>query len=364
MTWSLPVELEDAVYAAAAAVVGAAALEPAALARAIIDRSRRYTSERERLAAPADRVADLAARAAFFTLADAMKLAIPLAELGSRGALPQHTPLRIVDLGAGCGAMSLGALAALPCTPLEITAIDHDADALAIAAGALRGRAAIETRTADVATAAIPRAELVVLGSVVNELPVAARLQVIERALGAVGDDGAVIVIEPALRDLARDLHELRDAVLARGLASVFAPCTRTCAPCPALADPDDWCHEHRTVELPPRTAALARVTHLRDSGLKFAYLVLRARPLPLVEGRAWRIVSAPHAAKGKLEMYGCSDAGRWPLRLLRRHRDIGNRSFGDARRGDVVVVAAEPSDGRVEITAETALEVVRPAGR
>src|SRR5579863_545057 len=108
MIWRVPVELEDAVYAAARAVVGDAPLAAGPLHRAIADRSRRYTSERDRLARPDDPIADLAARAAFFTVADAIKIAIPLAELAGRGALPAREPLRVIDLGAGCGAMSLG----------------------------------------------------------------------------------------------------------------------------------------------------------------------------------------------------------------------------------------------------------------
>src|SRR6185369_14812945 len=143
MTWVVPVELEDAVYAAAREVVGDAPLATNALTKAIVDRSKRYTSERDRLAQPKDRTGDLAARAAFFTIADAMKIAIPLGELAGRGALPARRPLRVLDLGAGCGAMSLGLIASLMSdatgdASFEIIAIDRDVDALRIAGAALR----------------------------------------------------------------------------------------------------------------------------------------------------------------------------------------------------------------------------------
>ena len=70
------------------------------------------------------------------------------------------------------------------------------------------------------------------------------------------------------------------------------------------------------------------RHTHLRDSGMKFSYLVLRKQPLDLVDaGRdAWRIVSAQRVAKGKLEIIGCSERGRVTLRLLKRNRAPLNR--------------------------------------
>jgi precorrin-6B methylase 2 len=374
MTWIVPVELEQAVYAAAREVLGDAPLATSALTKAVIDRSKRYTSERDRLARPSDPKADLAARAAFFTIADAMKIAIPLAELAGRGALPARRPLCILDVGAGCGAMSLGIVASLVNdapgdAAFTITAVDRDVEALRIAASALRHFAehrqvtiGITTRSADVATTALPMSDLVVIGTVLNELPPPARMALVQRALAATEQDGAVIIIEPALRDTSRALHELRDEILRAGAASVFAPCTRRSAPCPMLANPDDWCHEDRAITLPPRTADIARLTHLRDSGMKFSYLVLRHAALPLVDtANAWRVVSTPFAPKGKLELFGCSDVGRVPLRLLKRNRSEANRAFERARRGDVVIVDA-PVGERVELEPNTAVERLEPA--
>ena len=347
--------LEDAVWAALGGDVGLPALH-----RAIIERSRRYTSERDRLSErPSDPAADLAARAVFFTLCDAPKIAIPLAELANRGLLPSRA-LRVVDVGSGCGALSIGIAAFVADRPLDFTLLDRDPDALAIAKRALARiapAARVVTRGLDlVRDHALPAADLVVLGSVLNELPPAARLPLIARALAAIADDGAVIIIEPALRETARALHQLRDAVLAAQLGHVFAPCTRTLAPCPMLADERDWCHEDRAVTLPPRTAELARVTHLRDDGLKFSYLVLRRAPDALVEHGGWRVVSAVHAPKGKVELDGCSDAGLVQLRLLRRHRSDANRAFERAVRGDVVVVDS------AEVTTATRIEPAKRA--
>jgi hypothetical protein len=144
----------------------------------------------------------------------------------------------------------------------------------------------------------------------------------------------------------------------------VFAPCTRGGAPCPALADPADWCHEDRPLRLPPRTAELARLTHLRDSGMKFAYLVLRRQPLGLVPagGAAWRVVGVPRPEKGKLEVIGCSDRGWVPIRRLRRHRSAANRAVERAERGDVLVVDAAPDEQRVELEEATRVERIEPA--
>ncbi|HSR98128.1 MAG TPA: hypothetical protein VLM79_13810, partial [Kofleriaceae bacterium] len=88
------------------------------------------------------------------------------------------------------------------------------------------------------------------------------------------------------------------------------------------------------------------------------AYLVLRRQPLGLVEApEAWRVVSAPMPAKGKLSVIGCSGAGRVELRRLRRHRAPDNRAFEAAERGDALVIDAVPDAGRVEITESTRVE-------
>ena len=369
-TWIVPLALEEAAWEAARREVGEAKVTEAALARSVVDRSLRYTSERDRLATPTDPVGDLAARATFFTVADAIKVGIPLRELLSAGALPAARPLRIVDLGAGCGAMTLGALAILD-VPLAVTAIDHDVRALRIAAAAGTAFAAarglpfvVHTRPGDVVTAAIPACDLVVLGSVLNELPADAQLGVVPRALAAVGPDGAVIVVEPALRETSRALHGVRDAMLAAG-AHVFAPCTRASAPCPMLADARDWCHEDRPVQLPTRTGTLARRTHLRDAGLRFSYLVLRHAAEPrLAPAGAWRAVSAPMPDKGKLELFGCGEPGRVTLRLLKRNRADGNRGVERARRGDVLTIDAPVDGDRVEIAGGTAVSRTDPSAK
>ena len=352
-------QVEEALWHAAAASLPPAALAHGELVRAVVERSRRYTSERELLDEPmggAQEAADLAARALFFGVADAAKMSVPLAELDRSDLVPARAPLRLLDLGAGAGAMTLGAAGYLASTgravDLAVTAVDRDRPALTIfeaaarhLTGALGGRIEIERRAELLRDARLAPGgfDLIVAGGVMNELDPATRLALVERALAALDGGAALILVEPALRETSRDLHRVRDHVLAAGLARVFAPCTRAAAPCPALARERDWCHEDRPLALPPRASRVAKATGLRDSGMKFSYLVLRRAPDPLVaapEGRAaLRVVSEPKRLKGRRECTGCGDAGWVHLRLLGRHRGDTNRSFERVRRGDVIVI-------------------------
>lgn len=355
--------VEDALWRAAERILDPGALDRRALTAAIAARSRRYTRDRARLTdsvAPRRRGADLAARALFFSVCDSPKPAVPIFELAGRGALPDpcHNPMRILDLGAGSGGTTLGTLDALrragapPSTRAEILAIDRDGEALALLEAAAqeppwRELASVETLRADALGAAWGGGpfDLVLAGGVLNELDEAQAAGLLRRAMASIAPAGAVIAIEPALRETARGLHRLRDLAIAEG-AHVFAPCTRRRAPCPALADPRDWCHEDRPIRLPGRARALADATGLRERGAKFAYLVLRREEASLVDADggvpAMRVVSSLRKQKGASECFVCGELGRVRLRRLKRDRSAENRAFDRVRRGDVLAAPEE----------------------
>jgi ribosomal protein RSM22 (predicted rRNA methylase) len=355
-TWSAPAAVEDALWDAARRLLPADVVGGPHLTAAVVDRSKRYTSEREQLASPSSGAAadrDLAARALFFTVADAPKALAVLAELAP--AFPAAEPLRVLDLGAGCGAMSLGLVAHLASAPrtLAIDAIDRDARALEILADAVPAAAKtlgvdvhVSTRRMDLP--ALPQGpyDLILAGTVLNELDDAAARAVVEAAIDRLTDDGALVIVEPALRTTSRALHRLRDAVLSK--AHVFAPCTHEHG-CPMLADERDWCHEERTAGLPPRAARLAQVTGLRDGAMKYAYLVLRKQPGNVAAG-AVRVVGHPHRSKGKLELPVCGPSGLVPLRLLSRHRAPSNRPLERARRGDLLQIDPPPRPDAADV--------------
>ncbi len=359
--WHCPEDLETALWEAARSRLGDGPLRGSELVEAVVARSRLYTSDRSELAvgpgAPErrHRDSDLAARALFFTVADVAKVMVPLAELAARGLLPEG-PLRVADVGAGVGAMSFGLLATVTGRPVTVDAFDRDRAALElfeVALGSWMGDAAsgveLRARVADAGRLELsPGYDLILCGSLLNELGEPAEQgALVDRMIAGLEPHGSLILVEPALRSTARALHRLRDRLLESGRGSVFAPCVRSQSPCPALADPDDWCHEDRPTQLPPRAARLAAATGLRQHGLKFAYLVVRRDGAPRVEQpkRAARVVSQPRKLKGRRECFVCSDAGRVRLRLLKRNRSEENRAFEAAERGDVLCFAAPRSE-------------------
>jgi SAM-dependent methyltransferase len=334
----------------------------------------------------------LAARLGFSFPRDVPKSAGAVRELVGLGALalPAGRPLRILDLGAGLGASTWGVVSALAHAGskglVEVTCVDDDEDALSFAKAIAEARRAttgialeMETQRGDLARGnPIPKGvrgpfDLVLLGQVLSELSgadaarLAAHLKLVESAAGVLAEDGSLVVIEPALRDRTRHLHALRDAILASRALTLFAPCLHA-SPCPALSDPNAWCHEDLDVDLPDWLVPVAAAAGLRFQGLTFSYLVLRKdhttlRGLRGSRETLVRIVSEAIVTKGKREAFVCGDLGGsgethetapGRARAMRLDRDASesNATWDEVARGDVVacsppLLATKPRIGK-----------------
>jgi SAM-dependent methyltransferase len=339
-----------------------------------------------------------AARLGFSFVRDVPKGAGAVRELVAGGAieLGASAPLRVLDLGAGLGATTWGLARALgragSARPIEAVWVDPDRTALDVASAIVRARASsggavdLRVRALPASVSASPplgaeRFDVVVAGQLLSELDVGApgearlarHTALIQRWLeDRVAPDGALVIVEPALRDRTRHLHALRDRLVALG-ATVFAPCLHA-SPCPALARETDWCHEDLDVDLPAWLVPVARAAGLRHEGLTFSYLVLRrAGATRLVDGMGAadgatrvRVVSSLVRTKGKREAYLCGElapgSGGW-VRAARLDRDAtgANATWDDLRRGDVLALSPALDLERARITPETQVRLAAP---
>jgi len=369
----VPEEFIGRVGAVAREVLGSRDATGHALAHAVRRVSEVYTRRRDAIDDEAGVGSALAARLRFFLPRDMPKVAGPLEELRRAGALPGRRTWRVLDLGAGVGTTTFGtarfARERDAADALEVVAIDRDPTALeamrAIAADAHRaGLVPIELTThaadlRDAASLAPGPFDLILLGLVLNEGRGAGTWS--QRALlneGLLAEDGAIVVIEPALRGTSRKLHALRDAIVAQGgPLRVFAPCLRG-EGCPMLESERDWCHEDMHVALPPASAEIARAAGLRWERLTYSYLTLRRDGRTLRDtldpdaGEPYRVVSQPLPSKGKLEIFGCGAPGRVRLARLDRHRGPENSALDGADRGAILTISgASPSErGRLRV--------------
>jgi len=351
--------------------------EPERLAVCVANLSEAYNAEGQSAALRTPEA--LAARLGFSFPRDVPKAAGAIRELLATGLLrmPSDRPLRILDLGAGLGASSWGvsraleALGAPSAGRIESTCIDDDTAALGLAAALAHARSgrppielAIEPVRASIAQG-LSRVkgpfDLVLLGQVLSELGSQRDPERLERhaslvrsSLEAIAPHGSVVIIEPALRDRTRHLHALRDTLVGQSSAkvTVFAPCVHD-APCPALAEEGQWCHEDLDVDLPVWLGPVARGAGLRWQGLTFSYLVLRkdGRSLrtslaeTLSPAALVRVVSGAIATKGKREAFVCGELERDGTRVLARARAMrldrdaneSNRKWHELARGDLL---------------------------
>ena len=270
----------------------------------------------------------LSARLQFSLHRDLPKTREALSELSDAGLLRVE---RMLDLGAGLGASTLGALDALAPGPVDCTLVEPDAKALALATELVPAlapagvRVTVHARRDSLDAKPSGQFDLIVLGQVLSEdhraqspeIRIERHVALLERLLGQLTDSGSLLVVEPALRVRSRHLHHVRNALVSR----VFAPCPHR-ENCPALVRERDWCHEDRSVDLPPWLVPVARAAGLRFQGLTFSYLVLRRDGASVASAfRAdARVVSELRRQKGKSQVDLCANGkGLEPLECLDR---------------------------------------------
>lgn len=323
---------------------------------------------------------ELAARALFWFPRDLPKVQRAVAELEFADALPDR-PLRVLDLGAGLGATSMGLLRALsPARSVSgITAVDREPRALELllriasraqGAGLIpssvsfealsRDLSADEWReglgTFDVILAGLSLVEIA-RSTADSELSRGAVIAERVRAmLPLLAGDGALILIEPGSRHETRALHHAHDALLSSGV-TVFAPCLHARA-CPMLRNERDWCHEDLAeLSLPAWLVPIAKLAGLRWDGPTWSYLVLRRDGRTLREAArrdgqtALRVVSNMLNTKGKSETELCGElpgdgALRRAMELERDTKKAKAETFAALARGDVLTLPSGELEG------------------
>ncbi len=337
-----------------------------ALCRDVVRLSSLFTREREAL--PGDYLADPGLRAAYLAYylpVNLEKIRLLLDELPSDadGMLGVEQPLRVLDVGSGPVTAGLAVLdwAQDGGRPVDVTALDRSRSGIQagrevwnrLASGpdgpAARLRTVIEDveSTAGLKVASVVQRSpyhLIIAANVINELfvsardPVARRTKLVRALLGLLHEHGTMMIVEPALRSVTRQLHRLRDALVEGGCCTVYSPCLHE-RPCPALTHADDWCHEERPWDPPPLIAAIDREVGFIKDAVKFSYLLLRKDGRTIVPRApdVYRVVSELRDLKGEKRAWLCNEQGRCEIGRLDRERSAQNGDVDRCHRGAIV---------------------------
>jgi len=371
-----------------------------ALCGAVAELSRRFTHDRP--IRPDAYLEDPVLRAgylAYFFPVNLAKVQMLLSELPSvPDADRGERPGRVLDVGCGPGTAALAVLDWLHQRDpfrfhaLHVVAVDHSRAALreckrlwtAYQRPAGPSGPCLVAHHCDVARAPDlrelaprdgDRYDLIILANTLNELfrdardPVLRRTTLVRRLLDWLDNSGSLIILEPALRSVTRELHEVRDNLLADRLCTVYSPCLRD-RPCPALAKSDDWCHEERPWTAPSLVVAVDRQVGFIKDALKFSYVILRKDGRTIVPRAPglFRVVSELRKMKGEKRAWLCNELGRPEVGRLDREYTAANAAFDQWHRGAIVRVEELTGRGRnigpghVErITRDTSVTLVRP---
>jgi ribosomal protein RSM22 (predicted rRNA methylase) len=303
-------------------------------------------------------------------------------------------PLRVLDVGAGPGT---GALAVLDwlnqhhrdhMDRLAVAAVDASAEALAQARRlwtAYSKEAGLNDTSLMLHEGDLTRLkqgwrdqvaqrgpyDLIIAANCLNEL--SGRLQQASRdSAGLITDlltqltpHGTLMIVEPALRETSRALHQLRDQLLAEHRCTVYSPCLHE-KNCPALHNPDDWCHEERVWQCPSSIHEIDQQVGFIKDALKFSYLMLRTDGRTIADRgpNIFRMVSELRTLKGDTRAWLCNELGRSEVGRLDRALSAGNAAWDDCQRGTILRIEGvmrkeNASLGR--ILAEGTVEIVRP---
>jgi len=191
-----------------------------------------------------------------------------------------------------------------------------------------------------------PPFDLIIIGNSLNEIyadvqdPIQMRAGLVVEALSLLARNGTVMIVEPALRETSRGLHQVRDWLLQGKHCTVYSPCLHEDG-CPALVNPTDWCHEERAWEPPVVIQQVdAEVGFIKDA-LKFSYLLLRKDGKTVVERRTdvYRVVSELRELKGEKRAWLCNEQGRQEVGRQDRLASPANAAFDQWHRGAIVQI-------------------------
>lgn len=361
------------------------------LAQVVSDLSRLFTKERTELSRSyLEDPAAVMAYLSYFVPVNLSKIQVLLDEM------PMDQPqerFSVLDLGSGPGTGSLAVLDRWSHHKypgaLSVVAVDSSPAALGQASQlwirychtAGITTASFQRYEEDLEQAAWltqvrPRApfDLIILANSLNELyvgakdPIAARTNFVVEALSLLAPSGTMMILEPALRETSRALHQVRDRLLQEKRCTIFSPCLHENS-CPALVNPYDWCHEERAWDPPAVIRQIDDEVGFIKDALKFSYLLLRKDGKTIVERRpdVYRVVSELREMKGEKRAWLCNEQGRHEVGRQDRLASPQNEAVDAWHRGAIVQIekiVRKEKGGKVSalgrIERDAAVKIVR----
>ena len=186
--------------------------------------------------------------------------------------------------------------------------------------------------------------------------------QFIKAVARCMADDGMIVIIEPALKRLARRIMRLHNALNKQKTLRVLLPCLHDndCALL-QVKNRNEWCHQSISWWPPDFLKIINQGLNREIDRLKFTYLVIVKSGSRLIRPKGYLAISQLLKEKGRKRCYLCTPKGRIELVRLNRARTDGNKSFDDIMKGSVLEVkdATIMKSGYWQVTGKTRISIV-----
>lgn len=305
----LEVRVVGSVLSARAAIqfsqgaISAAELAP--VAHALKALSQDYVSERVTPLAPLFALDMAKAYALYFMPVNFAKVLYLLDELPEDF---KRRPIAVLDYGCGPGTASLAFQEWSSQPPTSLTLVDHSPAMLEQAQALVRAEGhAVDFQSTAQFTADSRRFDLILLANVLTELPSPARAQLLAQLCSRLTATGTILILEPALQRVTREMQALRDTIVREqeDMVPLF-PCTRRDS-CPMLLeDEESWCHGTLRWQPSRLVTQLDQLTGFNKHRLKYTAFIFQ-RGAKLRSGL--RILEAAERKKFGLAITVCGES-------------------------------------------------------
>lgn len=287
--------------------------------------------------------------------------------------LSRHKTIKILDCGTGTGTFALSAIDYFshnyPNIKLDITltdkAISHIdktrklfksmLEAGDISANMINYHTLDLTDIDDLKN----KYDLIILGNIINEIDTAKYPLILEKLNNLLEDNGSIIMIEPALKELSQKALHFRDESIGHSLFPIF-PCIQTLEKpslCPALRD-NDWCHQTRSIDQDKWISGIDRHTGFLKDDIRYTGIIF-SRHKKIDDANSWRVVSDMMGEKGLSKAYLCHDDSRVLARRLDKNKSDSNSKWSRLKKGDMIKLEDnEYSNNTIGISKNTVIEV------
>ena len=313
-------------------------LNPIALRIKLI--AERYTNLRESTITALSEQ-ECQAYAAYYLLINIEKIARLLA---TQSQLTSSSGLRVLDYG--CGPGTGGLALALTCkNAFSLTAIDSNPGmrkvALKLIADLKNWGSLTSYEILPLQTEPKGLFDLIIIGHVLNEMPVPEQEQLLLKLLSRLTSTGTLLILESALPQQTRELMAHRDFLLAHDTSlKIVFPCTHQ-APCPMLKNSTtDWCHGSMNWKPPHLIRQLDQLTGFNKHAIKYSGLIFNRSSTPLsLEAREYRVVGPTEHNKTGHTLSICGSDFFGATLLQKKSRRDENIELRRAEHFDLIAV-------------------------